>query len=63
MVIKKTEGSLIMSAKENENPAPQNVEKPSTQKPNPNVVPPIYDVVTEGYDPSKIEKRGNDKKK
>jgi hypothetical protein len=63
MVIKKTEGRLIMSVKENENPTSQDVEKPSTKKPNPNVVPPTYDVVTEGYDPSKIEKRGDDKKK
>jgi hypothetical protein len=63
MPIKKTERSQIMSAKENENPTPQNVEKPTPQKPNPNVVPPTYDLITEGYDPSKIEKRGDDKKK
>ena len=63
MIIKKTEGSQTMSAKENEHPTSQNIEKPAAEKPNPNVVPPTYDLVTEGYDPSKIEKRGNDKKK
>jgi len=61
--VKKAERSLIMSAKENEHPTSQNIEKPSAEKPNPNVVPPTYDLVTEGYDPSKIEKRGDDKKK
>lgn len=33
---------------------PQGSTIPNTQKPNPNINPPAYQVLTEGYDPSKI---------
>jgi hypothetical protein len=35
---------------------------PLARKPDPNIIPPTYDVVTEGYDPSKIKKKGEDQR-
>ena len=57
--LKREERSLTMTKTKNEKP--QGSEKPSSDKPNPNVVPPTYDIVTEGYDPSKVQtKKGGD---
>jgi len=60
--VKQDERSLTMTKEKNEKP--QGSEKPSSDKPDPNVVPPTYDVVTEGYDPSKLQtKKGDTEKK
>ena len=32
-----------------------------SDKPNPNITPPAYDIVTEGYDPAKV-KRGSQRR-
>jgi hypothetical protein len=41
----------------------QEQEKPSSEKPNPNITPPAYERVTEGYDPSKIKDKDKKKKR
>lgn len=51
--ITKAERSIAMTKSKDEKP--QTTEKPSSDKPNPNIVPPTYDIVTEGYDPSKVQ--------
>lgn len=51
--VTKLERSQIMSKEGNQKP--QGSEKPSSDKPDPNIKPPTYDVVTEGFDPSKIQ--------
>jgi len=35
-------------------------DRPSPDKPNPNIVPPKYDIITEGYNPSNLQKRQGD---
>lgn len=42
---------------EDNNQDNQTREKPESQKPNPNIKPPTFELVTESYDPSKIETR------
>jgi hypothetical protein len=57
--LKQEERSITMTKAKDEKP--QGSEKPSSDKPNPNIVPPTYDVVTEGYDPSKVQtKKGGE---
>ena len=59
---KPEERSLTMTKGKNEKP--QEPQKPSSEKPNPNIIPPTYDIVTEGYDPSKVQtKKGDTVKK
>lgn len=63
-ILKREERSLTMTKTKDEKP--QGSETPSSGKPNPNIVPPTYDVVTEGYDPSKVQTKkgeGTAKKK
>jgi uncharacterized membrane protein (DUF485 family) len=56
------ERSMTMASEDNgkEN---QEQEKPSSEKPNPNITPPAYERVTEGYDPSKIKDKDKKKKR
>lgn len=50
------QGGIAMT-NDNNNQDSQAQEKPEPQKPNPNVQPPTFELVTESYDPSKIETR------
>lgn len=51
------EASIMMSETEKENPNAGEEEKPADEeKPNPNIQAPVFDIVTEGLDPSKIDK-------
>jgi len=57
--VKQDERSLSMTKVKKDKP-----QKPSTEKPDPKVIPPTYDIVTEGYDPSKVQtKKGDTVKK
>ncbi len=53
--IKQDERSLTMT--EGKIEKPQGSEQQTVDKPDPDIVPPIYDIITEGYDPSKVQKK------
>lgn len=60
--LKQEERSITMTKQNDQKP--QGSEKPSSDKPNSTIIPPNYDLVTEGYDPSKDQtKKGGDTKK
>jgi len=54
-------GGITMQDDKNQDTTSQGGDnKPAADKPNTEIKPPKYDIVTEGFDPSKIEKRNGE---